>query len=291
MRCHGRFMITRRLPTPAGQHRSARTPSVLAGGALLLAGLCLISGCVSGIEATFAPYVEHKRRAIITLRAQAEAKQIWEACYESQHSESTAADAKHGFMTGYTETALGFVNSPPPVPARPCLSVHTLAHTYPNAGAWYSGYHQGAAAALAKGVDQWRLAPIDPGLLYPKCGTEILNHSGSNHSGSNHPALNPPSNQPFEQSFAHPLSQPLEEPSDRPSGKPSDEPTSQPSDEPSKRRLQSPADAMIDQDQYRDQEKATESPSDLPSPKVPGAPPEQDKEIIMKPRKTELIKN
>lgn len=282
MRCHDRFMITRRLSTPVHSRRSARPSSVLAGGALLLAGLCLISGCVSGIEATFAPYLEHKRRAIITLRAQAEAKQIWEACYEARHSDSTAADAKHGFMAGYTETALGYVNSPPPVPARPCLSVHTLAHTYPNAGAWYSGYHQGAAAAMAKGVDQWRLAPIDPGLLYPQCGPESLNHYGSNH-----PALTPPSNQVFEQPLAQPLSQPLEESSDRPS----DDPSNQPSDAASKRRLQSPADAMIDQDEYRDQEKATESPSDLPSPKVPVAPPEQDTEIIMKPQKAELIKN
>lgn len=171
MHCHCRSKMNRRSPT------AAKPVGIVFGGILLLACLSLLSGCASSFQATCAPYVEHKRRAIIILNARSEAKQTWAENHASQYiGDPNAADARHGFITGYVDTALGYVNSPPPVPTRPCIGIHTLAHTYPDAGAWYSSYQQGAAAALSTGVDQWRLAPMDPALLQPQCGCQTRSH-------------------------------------------------------------------------------------------------------------------
>lgn len=185
MRSHNQFAITRYSPASGnpvggtGPAEVAKSSGALGGGMLFLACLCLTSGCASGFQATCAPYEEHKRRAIIASNARSETRQAWGEGYADQHTgDSNSADARHGFVTGYVETALGYVSSPPPVPSRPCISIHSLTHTYPDANAWYTGYHQGVASALARGVDQWRLAPLDPGLLYSQCKHEITSHSG-----------------------------------------------------------------------------------------------------------------
>ncbi len=145
----------------------AKPLGMLIGGVQLLTCLSVFSGCAASLEATCAPYMEHKRRAIVTFQARSEAKHLWAKCHADQYpSGGDVADARHGYVTGYVETALGYVDSPPPVPPRPLFSLHTLLHTYPNANAWYEGYHQGSAMALSRGVHLRRLASLDPDLLH-----------------------------------------------------------------------------------------------------------------------------
>ncbi|TWU44359.1 hypothetical protein Q31b_18950 [Novipirellula aureliae] len=135
---------------------------------LLALATVMVSGCAAGLRATCAPYEELKRRAVVKATASKQAKAIWEDCYADQYQDKHCeADAEHGFRTAYVETALGTPDAPPPVPVRPCISRHSLTHTYPDANAWYDGYHHGRAAALSRGVDRWRLAPLDPGLICP----------------------------------------------------------------------------------------------------------------------------
>ncbi|TWU29122.1 hypothetical protein [Novipirellula artificiosorum] len=131
----------------------------------------LISGCAASLRATCAPYEELKRRTVLRWAAERQANRIWKDCHQQryQQRDGAAADAKHGFVTAYVETALGTADSPPPVPLRPLLSRHTIHHTYPCASDWYDGYNYGQAAALSRGVDRWRLAEIDPALMCSPC--------------------------------------------------------------------------------------------------------------------------
>ena len=137
---------------------------------LTLASWC--GGCClpEAIRSTCQPYEAIKERSVVKWRAQSRARRIWAENYEGSYaSRPCAEDVRAGFLTAYEETALGMGSCPPPVPSRPLLSRDNILHTYPAASPWYEGYSLGHASAVANGVDQWRLAPLDPQLMLALC--------------------------------------------------------------------------------------------------------------------------
>lgn len=126
------------------------------------------SGCSlsTSVRAICGPYEECKRREALRLGAAMEARRIWDVCYaERFESHPSESDFKQGFVTAFTEAALGGNGCPPPVPKRSLLSWETLTHAYPDGDAWFAGFRLGHASALANGVHLRRLAPVDPGLI------------------------------------------------------------------------------------------------------------------------------
>lgn len=150
-----------------------------AGGLVLcLFFVSFFSGCgiPTTVRALCGPYEECKRMEALRLAAALQSRRVWIDCYAEQYAEESESKAfRQGFERAYIETVQGADGCPPPVPSRPLLSWQTLTFSYPDADAWYAGYHLGHASALANGVDRWRLAPIDPSLR----GMETVGERGS----------------------------------------------------------------------------------------------------------------
>lgn len=145
------------------------------GLVLTLFFVSLLPGCgiPTTVRALCGPYEECKRMEALRLAAAVRSRRVWIDCYAEQYAEESGNKAfRQGFETAFVETVQGGTGCPPPVPSRPLLSWQTLTFSYPDADAWYAGYHLGHASALANGVDRWRLAPIDPSLRGMETGGE-----------------------------------------------------------------------------------------------------------------------
>ncbi|WP_182865963.1 hypothetical protein [Stieleria mannarensis] len=136
-----------------------------------LATLCS-SGCVvDAFKSTLQPFASAAKRNVIKIRATKEAQRNWEQSYQSSYASSPcASDAEAGYIAAYVDTAMGMGECPPPVPERRLLSAHAIHQTYPAAVPWYQGYNFGHVDAVARGVDRWRLAPLNPELALALCG-------------------------------------------------------------------------------------------------------------------------
>ena len=133
----------------------------------LVAWLLTTTGCClpQAIRATCQPYEDIKTQVALKLRARSEARRAWEGNYQRCYAKHPlASDYRKGFERAYIETATGMRGCPPPIPTREMISTDTFTHTYPAAGPWYEGYSIGYASAVARGVDRWRLAPLDPAI-------------------------------------------------------------------------------------------------------------------------------
>ncbi|QEG01846.1 hypothetical protein Mal15_59270 [Stieleria maiorica] len=153
--------------------RSAtRSASLRCGGMIVAIATLCSAGCVAdAIRSTWQPYAAAKKRTEIKVRATKEARRNWEQSYQSSYASSPcASDAEAGYIAAYVDTAMGMGECPPPVPARRLLSAHAIHQTYPAAVPWYQGYNFGHVDAVARGVDRWRLAPLNPELALALCG-------------------------------------------------------------------------------------------------------------------------
>lgn len=154
-------------PLPGLARRTRVWPLMVAVLVSVSSAGCSVS---TTVRALCGPYEECKRREALKMGAAMEARRIWRECYaERYQAYPRDSDFQQGFFTAFVETALGGTGCPPPIPTRPLLSLNTLTHSFPDANAWYAGYHLGHASALANGVDRRRLAPINPELLANAC--------------------------------------------------------------------------------------------------------------------------
>nr|WP_143548318.1 hypothetical protein [Rhodopirellula sp. SM50] len=153
------------------QRFGSRSVAISCGGMLALVAILCSAGCVAdAIRSTWQPYGAMTKRTTIKLRAGKLARQVWEQNYQSQYASSPCVDdVKSGYTTAFVETAMGMGECPPPIPTRQLLSADAIHQTYPAAVPWYQGYSFGHADAVARGVDRWRLAPLNPELAMAMC--------------------------------------------------------------------------------------------------------------------------
>lgn len=165
-------MLMKRKTRVAGSGGSATTiKKRRKAGVLWLALLVGSSGCCLPqiIRSTVQPYENLAFLQTLKWRAAKQARQVWDARYASCYiRHAHASDVKDGFVTAYVETALGSNGCPPPVP-RTSSIYRTIGHRTPAAIPWYEGYDLGRAAAITRGVDRWRLLPLDPDLDADVC--------------------------------------------------------------------------------------------------------------------------
>ncbi len=149
----------------------SRSVAIACGGMIAMVAILCSAGCVAdAIRSTWQPYGAMTKRTTIKLRASKLARQVWEQSYQSQYASSPCVDdVKAGYITAFVETAMGMGECPPPVPTRRLLSGDAIHQTYPAAVPWYQGYSFGHADAVIRGVDRWRLAPLNPDLAMAMC--------------------------------------------------------------------------------------------------------------------------
>ncbi|MCS7468537.1 hypothetical protein NZK35_17935 [Stieleria sp. ICT_E10.1] len=149
----------------------SRSVAIACGVMIAMVTIVCSAGCVAdAIRSTWQPYGTMTKRTTIKLRANKLARQVWEQNYQSQYASSPCVDdVKAGYITAFVETAMGMGQCPPPVPARRLLSGDAIHQTYPAAVPWYQGYSFGHTDAVVRGVDRWRLAPLNPDLTMAMC--------------------------------------------------------------------------------------------------------------------------
>ncbi|QDV43029.1 hypothetical protein Enr13x_28810 [Stieleria neptunia] len=156
----------------------SRSMTIDCGGIIAIVAILCSAGCVAdAIRSTWQPYGAMTKRTSIKMRATKQARQVWEQNYQSQYASSPCADdVKSGYIAAYVETAMGMGQCPPPVPTRRLLSGDAIHQTYPAAVPWYQGYSFGHADAVVRGVDRWRLAPLNPDLAMAMCSCSPVAH-------------------------------------------------------------------------------------------------------------------